>query len=122
MSAFTLKGGIFTVALALIFASAASAVDWKEFAEGTTGAFLYDPASVRSTPQGLTRAWIHNEKVHETSLVEFDCQKKAYRVLDVVQYDEGQQIRNRSDYYDNPGWLEIREQSVLDPLRELVCR
>ena len=95
--------------------------DWKEFAETTAGIFYYDKASVTSPSKGFFRVWIHNVNKHETSLIEIACREKDYRVLDVVGYDEVDHIKDRYDYYDNPDWLVISQNTVPEPLHSILC-
>ncbi len=95
--------------------------DWKEFAEATTGSFYYDMASVTSPSKDFFRVWIHNVNKHETSLIEIDCKEKNYRVLDVIKYDEKDRIKDRYDYYDNRGWLDISQNTVPEPLHSILC-
>jgi len=115
-------GVIFLVVGLTISYSTVWGADWKEFAEATTGVFHYDAASVTSPSKGLVRVWIHNVTKHETNLVEVNCMAASYRVLDVIDYDDGGRMKEREDYYDNPGWLSITPKSVLEPLHEIVCR
>ena len=96
--------------------------DWREFAEATTGVFLYDAASISSPSQGFPRVWIHNGAKRESSLVEMNCMGGGYRVLDVVEYDEASRIRARHDYYDNPNWSSISQKSVPESLQRIVCQ
>lgn len=104
-------------------AVSAKAAEWKEFAEATTGIFYYDAASIRSTPEGFIRVWIHNQTRRETNLVEFNCKAKTYHVIDVVEYDETGRIRSRETYYGNPDptWYPIAPKSVPEPLYMIVC-
>ena len=115
-------GVIFLVVGLTISCSTVWGADWKEFAEATTGVFHYDAASVTSPSKGLVRVWIHNVTKHETNLVEVNCMAASYRVLDVIDYDDAGRMKEREDYYDNPGWLSITPKSVLEPLHEIVCR
>lgn len=95
--------------------------DWKEFAEATTGIFHYDAESISSPSEGIVRVWIHNVTKHETTLVEFNCKGRGYKVLDFVEYDEARRIKGRDTYYDNPNWLKIDPRSVAEPLHRIVC-
>jgi hypothetical protein len=95
--------------------------DWKEFAETTAGIFYYDKASVTSPSRGFFRVWIHSVNKHETSLIEINCREKDYRVLDVVEYDETDRMKDRFDYYDNPDWLVISQNTVPEPLHSILC-
>ena len=95
--------------------------DWKEFAEATTGIFYYDKGSVTSPSKDFFRVWIHNATKHETSLIEIDCKEKNYRVLDVIEYGEADRIKDRYDYYDNAGWLDISQKTVPEPLYSILC-
>jgi hypothetical protein len=101
----------------------AEAEDWKEFAEATTGIFQYDAASKGLTPEGYVRVWMYNVTKRESNLVEFNCKEKTYHVLDVIQYDEARQIKNRETYYDNPthNWYDISPKSVPEALYEIAC-
>jgi hypothetical protein len=101
----------------------ARAADWKEFVVATSGVFHFDEASISSTPEGFVRVWIYNVTKQETNLVEFDCKKRSYHVLDVIQYGEANRIKNRETYYDNPthNWYDISPNSVPEPLCEIVC-
>jgi hypothetical protein len=101
----------------------ARAAEWKEFTEATSGVFHYDPTSISSTPEGFVRVWICNVTKQEANLVEFDCKKKSYHVLDVIQYDEAKRIKNRETYYDNPihNWYDITPKSVPEALFEIAC-
>ena len=65
--------------------------------------------------------WISNATKRETSLIEIDCREKDYRVLDVVEYDEADCIKTRYDYYDNPSWLGIFQNTVPEPLHSILC-
>jgi len=112
--------GIIVLLVGLTICSAWGA-DWKEFAEATTGIFYYDKTSVTSPSEGFFKVWIHNVKKHETSLIEIDCKEKNYRVLDVVQYDEADRIKDRYDYRDNQDWLNISQNSVPEPLHSILC-
>ena len=112
---------ILFVMVLTIFYGKAWAAEWKEFAEATTGTFLYDAASISSPSKGIVRVWIHNMIKHETNLVEFNCKDRSYRVLDVIQYDEANRPKGREDYYDNPKWLNISPRSVPEPLHKIVC-
>lgn len=102
--------------------SEAWAADWKVFARGTTGVFHYDPSSVHTPSKGLVRVWIHNSTQHVTYLAEVDCQEGSYRVLDRVEYGEGDRIKTRDTYYENTHWVKIPAGSVLEDLRPMVCR
>lgn len=95
--------------------------DWKEFAKATTGIFHYDAESIRSASEGFVRVWIHNSTKHETGLIEFNCKGGSYRVMDLLEYDEARRIKDRHDYYDNPGWLDIPPGSVPEILHIIVC-
>jgi hypothetical protein len=101
----------------------ARAAEWKQFAEAPTGIFEYEAASITSTPQGFVRVWIHNVTKQETGLLEFNCKKRSYHVLDIIQYDETKRIKNRETYYDDPTshWSDISPKSVMEPLYEIVC-
>lgn len=101
----------------------AQAAQWKEFVIATSGVFQFDEASISSTPEGFVRVWIYNVTKRETNLVEFDCKKRSYHVLDVIQYDEANRIKSRETYYDNPthNWYDIAPNSVPEPLSEIVC-
>ena len=101
----------------------ARAAEWKEFAEATSGIFHYDAASISSTPGGFVRVWIYNVTKQETNLVEFNCKKRSYHVLDVIQYNEARGIKSRETYYDNPthDWYDISPKSVPEALSEIVC-
>jgi len=112
---------ILFVMVLTIFYAKAWAAEWKEFAETTTGTFLYDVASISSPSKGFVRVWIHNMTKHETNLVEFNCRDRSYRVLDVIHYDEANRQKGREDYYDNPKWLNISRRSVPEPLHKIVC-
>ena len=114
-------GVIFLVMGLTICCARAWGADWKEFAEATTGIFYYDKTSVTSPSEGFFKVWIHNVKKHETSLIEIDCKEKNYRVLDVVQYDEADRIKDRYDYRDNQDWLNISQNSVPEPLHSILC-
>lgn len=96
--------------------------DWKMLADATTGVFQFDSDSIRRSPEGFVRVWIHNGTKQESSLVEFNCKGEGYRVLDVVEYDQNLRIRARHDYYDNPGWSPVTPGSVLGPLSGMVCQ
>jgi hypothetical protein len=111
---------LLVVGLTICYAKAWGA-DWKEFAEATTGTFYYDKGSVTSPSKDFFRVWIHNATKHETSLIEIDCRKKNYRVLDVIEYDEAGRIKGRHDYYDNPGWLGISQRTVPELLHSILC-
>jgi hypothetical protein len=113
---------LLVMGLAICYAKAWAA-EWKEFAEATTGVFHYDAASIRSTPEGFVRVWIHNETKQETNLVELDCKERRYHVLDVIQYDKANRIKNRETYYDNPtpSWYDISQKSVPEPLYYTLC-
>lgn len=101
----------------------AQAAEWKGFAEATTGVFHYDASSISSTPEGFVRVWIHNVTKQETNLVEFNCKKRSYHVLDVIQYDEAKRIKSRETYFDNPtpNWYDISPKSVPEYLYKIVC-
>ena len=114
--------GVFLLATGLALGgSNAWGADWRPFAEATTGIFQYDASSIRSPSAGVVRVWIHNVTKHETSLLDLNCRGGSYRVLDVVEYDEGGKVKNRSDYYDNPNWSNISPKSVPEYLRKVVC-
>jgi|GEM_PF-6583607 hypothetical protein len=98
------------------------AADWKVFARGTTGVFHYDVASLQSPSKGAVRVWIHNSTQHLTYLAELNCQEGSYRVLDRVEYGEGEQVKTRDTYYENTHWVAIPPGSVLEELRSLVCK
>ena len=117
----TKLGAIFLVLGFTICYTEAYGADWKEFAETTAGIFYYDKASVTSPSKGFFRLWIHNVDKHETSLIEIDCREKDYRVLDVVEYDETDRMKDRFDYYDNPNWLVISQNTVPEPLHSILC-
>jgi hypothetical protein len=124
MKSLTVKLAVILLAMGLTICYAkAWAVEWKEFAEATTGIFHYDAASIRTTPEGFVRVWIHNVTKHETNLVEFNCKARGYRVLDVIQYDKTNRIQSRETYYDNPTphWHDISPKSVPEPLSVIVC-
>ena len=104
-----------------ICSTEARGADWKEFAETTAGIFYYEKASVTSPSKGFFRVWIHNVNKHETSLIEINCREKDYRVLDVVEYDETDRMKDRFDYYDNPNWLVISQNTVPEPLHSILC-
>ena len=114
---------IFIVVGLIICYGKARAAEWKEFAEATSGVFHYDATSISPTPEGFVRVWIHNVTKQETNLVEFDCKKRSYHVIDVIQYDEAKRIKNRETYYDNPAhnWYDISPKSVPEALFEIVC-
>jgi hypothetical protein len=95
--------------------------DWKEFAEATTGIFYYDAGSVSSPSGGMFRVWIHNVTKRESSLIDINCKEKDYRVLDVIQYDEVDRIKDRDLYYDNTTWLGITQRTVPEPLHSILC-
>jgi hypothetical protein len=117
----TQRGVILLLAGLTISTSNTWGADWKEFADATTGTFHYDAASIRSPSTGIVRVWIHNVTKHETSLIELNCSGGSYRVLDLVEYDDAGRIKNRHDYYDNPGGLTISPKSVPELLSTLVC-
>jgi hypothetical protein len=114
---------IFIVLGLTICLGKAQAAEWKEFTEATSGVFHYDATSISPTSEGFVRVWIHNVTKQETNLVEFDCKKKSYHVLDVIQYDEAKHIKSRETYYDNPvhNWYDISPKSVPEALFEIVC-
>jgi hypothetical protein len=99
------------------------AAEWKEFAEATTGVFLYDAASINATPEGFVRVWMHNATKQETNLVELDCKERRYHVLDVIQYGRANRIISRETYYGNPTprWYDISQNSVPEPLYYTLC-
>lgn len=118
------KVGIVLLVMGLtLFCAKGWAAEWKEFAEATTGIFHYDAASIRSTPEGFVRVWIHNATKQETTLVELDCKERRYHVLDVIQYDKANRIKSRETYYDNltPSWYDISQKSVPEPLYYTLC-
>ena len=102
--------------------SKAWGADWKKFSEATTGIFEYDAASISSPSKGFVRVWIHNATKHVTHFAEFNCRGGSYRVLDRIEYDEADRMKTRDTYYDNTNWVNIAPGSVLEPLREIVCR
>jgi len=104
-----------------IWCARAWGADWREFAEASTGVFYYDKESVASPSKDFFRAWICNATKRETSLIEIDCREKDYRVLDVVEYDEADRIKTRYDYYDNPNWLGIFQNTIPEPLHSILC-
>ena len=114
---------IFIVVGLTNFYMKAWAAEWKELTKATTGVFHYDAASIRSTPEGFVRVWIHNVTKQETNLVEFNCKERSYHVLDVIQYDEAKRIKNRETYYGNPTpkWYDIFPKSVPEVLYKIVC-
>ena len=95
--------------------------DWREFAEATTGIFYYDKGSVSATSEGYLRVWIHNTTKRESRLIEIDCKEKNYRVLDFIEYDEANRIKDRHLYYDDPSWLNISQRTVPEPLHSILC-
>ena len=101
----------------------ARAADWKELAEATTGIFHYDAADISTTPEGFRRVWVYNVTEQEANLVEINCTGRKYHSLDVIQYAEGNRIKSRETYYDNPvhNWYDIPPKSVLEPLYKIVC-
>ena len=117
----TKLGAFFLVLGFAICCTEAWGADWKEFAETTAGIFYYEKASVTSPSKGFFRVWIDNVNKHETSLIEINCREKDYRVLDVVEYDETDRIKDRQDYNDNPNWLVISMNTVPEPLHSILC-
>ena len=117
----TKLGAFFLVLGFTICCTEAWGADWKEFAETTAGIFYYEKASVTSPSKGFFRVWIHNVNKHETSLIEINCREKDYRVLDVVEYDETDRIKDRQDYNDNPNWVVISMNTVPEPLHSILC-
>lgn len=111
---------LLVVGLTICYAKAWGA-DWREFAEATTGIFYYDKGSVTSPSKDFFRLWIHNATKHETRLIEIDCKEKNYRVLDVIEYDEADRIKDRYNNYDNPAWLDISQKTVPEPLHSILC-
>jgi len=123
MKTLSAKLGIMFLAAGLtLCCGIAWGADWKELVEATTGVFQYDAQTVSSSPQGFVKVWIYNTTKREASHIEFNCRGKSYHVLDVVQYDQAFQITNRSNYYDNPTWLNIPPGSVPEALQKIVCR
>ncbi len=123
MKAFSLIGTVFVVALGVMAGfSETGAADWKIFARGTTGVFHYDASSIRSPSQGTVRVWIHNSTQHVTYLAEFNCKEASYRVLDRVEYGEGDRVKARDTYYEHTHWVKIPSESVLEELRPLICK
>lgn len=123
MKAFPFKVMVVLLTLGMISSfSNVGAADWKVFARGTTGVFHYDAESVRSPSQGAVKVWIHNSTQHITYLAEFNCPEGSYRVLDRVEYGEGDQVKTRDTYYENTNWVTIPSGSVLEDLRPLVCK
>ena len=106
-----------------IFCAKAWAEEWKEFAEATTGAMVYDAASIRSTPEGFVRVWIYDMTQQETTLVEFNCKQRSYHILDVIRYDEAKRIKSRETFYGDPPskWYDISPKSISEPLYKIVC-
>jgi hypothetical protein len=115
-------GIIFIAAGFTLCCGTVSAADWREFAEATTGVFQYDAQSVSSSPQGFVKVWIYNTTKREASHIELNCKGRSYHVLDVAQYDQAFQITSRSNYYDNPTWLNVTPGSVPEALQKIVCR
>ena len=95
--------------------------DWREFAQATTGVFFYDKESVNTTSEGFLRAWIHNTTKNESALIEIDCKEKNYRVLDFIENDASNQIKERHLYYDAPGWQNISQKTIPEPLHSILC-
>jgi hypothetical protein len=123
MKTLSTRFGIIAFVVGLTLCSGiAWGADWIELAEATTGVFQYDAQSVSSSPQGFVKVWIYNTTKREGSHIEFNCKEKRYHVLDVVQYDQAFQITNRSNYYDNPTWLNVTPGSVPEALQKIVCR
>ncbi len=115
-----LKVILLFVGLILCFAKVWGS-DWREFAQATTGVFYYDKGSVSTTSEGFLRVWIHNTTKNESALIEIDCKEKNYRVLDFVEYDKANQIKERHLYYDNPGWQNISQKTIPEPLHSILC-
>jgi len=118
------KRVVILFAMGLVICNAkAWGAEWKEFTEASTGVFHYDAANVRSPSGGFVRVWIHNVTKKETTLVELNCKDRAYRVLDVIQYDAAGGLNSRETYYDNPTptWFNITPKSVPEPLHGIVC-
>ena len=123
MKSLLTKWGVMLLMAGLILCSGNTwGAEWKELAEATTGIFQYDTASIRTSPEGFIRVWIHNVIKRETNLVELNCRDRGYRVLDVTEYDPSGRISGRHDYYDNPTWLNIAPRSVVESLHKIVCR
>ena len=99
------------------------AAEWKEFAKATTGVMLYDAASVSTTPEGFVRVWIYDMTKQETTFVEFNCKKRSYHVLDIIQYEEAMRIKSRETFYGDPPskWYDISPKSISEPLYKIVC-
>ncbi len=106
-----------------IHSGEAPAAEWKEFAEATSGVFHYDAASMSTTPGGLVRVWIYNVTKQATNLLEFNCKKGRYHVLDDIKYDEASHVKSRETYYNNPAddWYDIVPKSVPEALFKIVC-
>ncbi len=117
------SAGILLALGLLIYSANAWAAEWKPLAKASTGVFHYDAASVRSTPEGFVRVWIHNVTKKESDLVEIDCKAKSYHVLDVIQYDEASRVKSRETFYDNPthNWYAISPGSVPELLSLFLC-
>lgn len=123
MKAFSVKAMVVLWVFGLMAGvSETGAADWKIFARGTTGVFHYDAGSVLSPSKGTVRVWIHNSTQHVTYLAEFNCQEGNYRVLDRVEYGEGDRVKTRDTYYENTHWVAIPSGSVLEELRPIVCK
>ena len=124
MKSLSLRLGLVCFVVGLMICSAKVwGADWKEFAESTTGVFLYDTSSVAPPAPGLVKVWINNRAKNETNLVELNCNDKKYEVLSVVEWDEAYQIKSREDYPDDPTseWLSISPGSVAEALSKVVC-
>jgi len=55
------------------------------------------------------------------SLIEIDCKEERVRLLSFIQYNTDGSVLN-SRYHDKPEWKYIPPDSMLDMLRENVCK
>ncbi len=134
------------VALALsnLLVGQVYAETWRPYQATREGAvYFYDSDSIEHSPGDLLRVWVkvqntlyrgedvkkHADEILSgkrekitgeiVQLLEIDCSKKMFRVINLVVYDENREIK---EYFNIPSeWNPIPPGSVTHSLRNQIC-
>ena len=119
--------------------------EWKAFQATRNGDIYYfDPEGIEKPSEGVVRVWIKTERTEFSGgdfkknvdevvsgkkdkvigeilqLVDIRCSEKTFRVINLAVFDKNKDVK---EYYSDPsGWNVIPSESVLNFLREEVCK
>jgi hypothetical protein len=133
------------VGVVILLSSEVFGRDWRAYQAVKNGDIYYlDPETIETLPDGVVRVWIKTEKtefggvdlkkhVQEVTsgekknvrgeilqLMEIDCSKKTFRIVNLAVFDENKEIK---EYYSDPSeWNVIPAESVTNFLSREVCK